>query len=87
VSPGPGHHWGHPKLKIKFLGDSITHWCSGLCPFSAAHRDAVEARQKLVDKRIGFIDTAGWYDGPLHPDVEGSALIGAKLASALKHHI
>lgn len=63
----------------------------GLCPFNGTHRDAIRdaiaAHQRLGDKRIAFIDTAGWYDGPLHPNVEGSALLGEKLASALKHHV
>ena len=67
--------------------DSITYGGIGLCPFSAAHHDAVVAHQKPGDKRIAFIDTAGWYDGPLHPNVEGSALLGAKLASGLKNHL
>jgi hypothetical protein len=34
-----------------------------------------------------FIDTTGWYDGPLHPNVEGSAMLGEKLAVAIKQFI
>jgi hypothetical protein len=67
--------------------DSITYGGICLCSFNAAHHDAVVAHQKPGDKRIAFIDMAGRYDGPLHPNMEGSALISDKLASALKNHI
>ncbi len=63
----------------------------GLCPFNGTHRDdirnAVNKRVSLGDKRVVFIDTAGWYDGPLHPNIEGSALLGEKLAAAITRSV
>lgn len=60
----------------------------GLCPFNGTHRDAirraVDERAKRGDRQVRFIDTAGWYDGPLHPNVDGSKLLGEKLAAAIK---
>lgn len=63
----------------------------GVCPFNGTHRDAirtaVDERDKRGDKRVRFVDTKGWYDGPLHPNVGGSALLGEKLAAAIKRFI
>ena len=63
----------------------------GVCPFNGTHRDAirtaVDERDKRGDKRVRFVDTNGWYDGPLHPSVEGSALHGEKMAAAIKRFI
>ena len=50
-------------------------------------RNAVNKHVTLGDKRVVFIDTAGWYDGTLHPNVEGSALLGEKLAAAITREV
>ena len=62
-----------------------------LCPFIGAHRDDIRnatlLRTQAGDRGVVFIDTAGWYDGPLHPNVEGSALLGQKLAAAITREV
>ena len=39
------------------------------------------------DSSVYYIDTTGWYNGPLHPNVTGSAALAAKLANALKAQV
>lgn len=70
----------YPKAKIV-----------ALCPFSGAHRAdivaAVAARKASGDTRVYGIDTLGWYSGPLHPNIEGSAALAEKLVRALKAQV
>ena len=62
-----------------------------LRPFCGAQagsiKAAVEACQTAGDSRVYFIDTAGWYQGPLHPNAAGSAALAEKLVTALKKDV
>lgn len=53
----------------------------------AAIRNVVEERRARGDRKTFFIDTTGWYDGPLHPNVDGSAALAARLTDALKSQV
>ncbi len=67
----------YPKAKIVALR-----------PFNGAQeasiRAAVDERMAANDLKVYFIDTSGWYSGPLHPNVEGSAALAEKLARAIR---
>jgi len=67
----------YPKAKI-----------AALRPFCGAQADsikaAVDACHAAGDAKIYYIDTTGWYNGGVHPNVEGSAVLAAKLVQALK---
>lgn len=62
-----------------------------LRPFNGSQessiRAAVEARKAAGDSDLYYIDSTGWYDGPIHPNVEGSAALAEKLASALNSEV
>ena len=45
------------------------------------------ARKASGDSRVYWIDTKGWYSGPLHPNIEGSAALAEKLVRALKAQV
>ncbi len=53
----------------------------------AAIRNVVEERRAKGDRKTFFIDTTGWYDGPLHPNIEGSAALAARLIDAPKSQV
>ncbi|WP_309716661.1 GDSL-type esterase/lipase family protein [Armatimonas sp.] len=59
-----------------------------LRPFGGAHGEdikaAVGACNAAGDSRVYYIDSTGWYSGPLHPNIEGSAALAEKLVQALK---
>lgn len=70
----------YPKAKIVALR-----------PFCGAQEAAIQAAVKACnaagDSNAHYIDTTGWYDGPLHPNIAGSAALADKLASALKTQV
>lgn len=71
---------GYPQAKIVALQ-----------PFNGAQKEpiqqAVAAAQQAGDKQIYYIDTTGWYKGPLHPDIKASPAIADKLTAALKSDV
>lgn len=62
-----------------------------LRPFNGAQEGsiqaAVDACKAAGDANVYFIETTGWYNGPLHPNVTGSATIAEKLVTALKAQV
>ena len=70
----------YPKAKI-----------AAVRPFVGAQAQAihaeVEARRAAGDTRVYYIDTEGWYSGPLHPAAEGSIPLAEKLAAALQAQV
>lgn len=60
-------------------------------PFVGAQAQAiraeVEACRAAGDTRIYYIDTEGWYSGPLHPTAQGSIPLAEKLAAALQEQV
>ena len=70
----------YPKAKI-----------AAVRPFSGAQADAikvaVDAARDAGDKEIYYIDTTGWYLGPLHPAARDCIGIAAKLTDALKTRV
>lgn len=67
----------YPKAKI-----------AALRPFCGAQADsikaAVDACHAAGDTKIFYIDTTGWYQGDVHPNVAGSAMLAGKLVQAMK---
>lgn len=67
----------YPKAKIVALR-----------PFCGAQetpiRAVVDACRAAGDHNVFYIDTTGWYDGPIHPDAAASARLADKLVKALK---
>jgi hypothetical protein len=67
----------YPKAKI-----------AALRPFSGTQADsirqAVDAARAAGDTSIVYIDTTGWYSGPLHPNASASVPLAAHLVAALK---
>ena len=53
-----------------------------LRPFVGAQEGAIKAAAS--EANVYYIDTMGWYSGPLHPNIEGSAALAEKLVRALK---
>jgi len=70
----------YPKAKIVALR-----------PFCGAQEAAIKAAVGVCnaggDSKVYYIDTTGWYNGPLHPDVTGSAALAEKLANTLKAEV
>jgi len=70
----------YPKAKI-----------AALRPFCGAQADSIKAAvddcHAAGDRKIHYIDTTGWYNGDLHPNVAGSALLAGKLVQALKTEV
>ncbi len=70
----------YPKAKIVALR-----------PFGGYQEGAikacVQASNDAGDKHIYYIDTTGWYDGPVHPNAESSVGISDKLVAALKQQV
>jgi len=62
-----------------------------LRPFCGAQeasiKATVDACQAAGDNKVYFIDTTGWYNGPIHPNVDGSAELADKLVKALKEQV
>jgi hypothetical protein len=56
-------------------------------PFNGAQqvaiKQSVDELQAAGDSKVFYIDTTGWYVGPLHPNAEASKGIAAKLSDAL----
>ena len=67
----------YPKAKIA----ALRPFCGAQ---AASIKAAVEACQAAGDARVYYIDTTGWYNGDVHPNVAGSAALAAKLVQALK---
>ena len=70
----------YPKAKIV----ALRPFCGAQ---EAAIPAAVDARHAAGDARVFYVDTAGWYAGPLHPDIAGSAALARKLAAALRERV
>jgi lysophospholipase L1-like esterase len=70
----------YPKAKIV----ALRPFCGAQ---EAAIPAAVDARHAAGDDRVFYIDTAGWYQGPLHPDIAGSAALSRKLVAALRTQV
>lgn len=62
-----------------------------LRPFNGSHGDdinaAVAACNAAGDTKVYYLDSAGWYSGPVHPNGEGSAALAEKLVRALKTQV
>ena len=70
----------YPKAKI-----------AAVRPFGGAQaasisREVSKAREK-GDRAVYYIDTTGWYSGPLHPGAAASIGLADKLAAALKSEV
>ncbi len=82
----------YQPLYIKYLGLIRVAYPKAkivaLRPFCGAQetaiKAAVEACHVAGDTAVYFIDTTGWYNGPIHPNVDGSAALSAKLVKALQ---
>ena len=70
----------YPKAKIV----ALRPFCGAQ---EASIKAAASACQAAGDARVYYIDTTGWYNGPLHPNVTGSAALAEKLAHALKSEV
>ncbi|MCX6378602.1 MAG: GDSL-type esterase/lipase family protein [Armatimonadetes bacterium] len=70
----------YPKAKIVALR-----------PFNGAQEASIKAAVDVChgdgDSKVYFVDTAGWYSGNLHPNIEGSAAIAEKLSKALQSEV
>lgn len=62
-----------------------------LRPFCGAQETAikavVDACHAAGDTKVYYIDTTGWYDGPIHPNIEGSTGLAEKLVKVLKAQV
>jgi lysophospholipase L1-like esterase len=70
----------YPKAKIVALR-----------PFCGAQEASIKAVVRACnaagDSNVYYLDTTGWYNGPLHPNVTGSARLAEKLANALQANV
>lgn len=70
----------YPKAKIVALR-----------PFNGAQeasiKAVVDARHAAGDSSVYYIDTIGWYNGPIHPNATGSAALAEKLSEALRSQV
>ena len=70
----------YPKAKIVALR-----------PFVGAQEVPIKAaaaeRNAAGDARVYYVDSTGWYEGPLHPAIPGSAALAEKLARALEAQV
>lgn len=59
-----------------------------LRPFNGGQEASIqavtEACRAAGDDNVYYIDTTGWYSGPLHPNIPDSAALAEKLVNALK---
>ena len=53
----------------------------------ASIKAVVEACRAAGDGNVYYIDTTGWYSGPLHPNIPDSAALAEKLVNALKAEV
>jgi lysophospholipase L1-like esterase len=70
----------YPKAKIV----ALRPFCGAQ---EASIKAAVGACNAAGDSKVYYISTAGWYNGPLHPNVTGSAALAEKLANALNAEV
>jgi lysophospholipase L1-like esterase len=60
-------------------------------PFCGAQevsiKAVVEACNAAGDSRVYYIDSTGWYDGPIHPDAAGSIVLADKLTDSLNKEV
>jgi len=60
-------------------------------PFVGAQAQAIRAEVNACraagDTQVYYIDTEGWYSGPLHPTAQGSVPLAEKLAAALQDQV
>jgi hypothetical protein len=70
----------YPKAKIVALR-----------PFCGAQESSIKAVVSACntagDSNVYYIDTTGWYSGPLHPNAPDSAALAKKLVKALKTEV
>jgi len=73
-------HQTYPRAKI-----------AAVRPFCGAQAEsikkAVDGLRAAGNPQVFYIDTTGWYSGPLHPNAAASKLIAGKLADALKNTV
>lgn len=59
-----------------------------LRPFVGAQEAAIKASVSACnaagDAKVYYLDSTGWYSGPLHPNTEGSAALAERLVHGLK---
>nr|WP_309693757.1 GDSL-type esterase/lipase family protein [Armatimonas sp.] len=53
----------------------------------ASIKAVVSAYNAAGDSSVYYLDTTGWYNGPLHPQIAGSAALAEKLVNALKSEV
>lgn len=53
----------------------------------ASIKAIVSAYNAAGDSGVYYLDTTGWYNGPLHPQIAGSAALAEKLVNALKSEV
>lgn len=70
----------YPKAKIV----ALRPFCGAQ---EASIKAVVSACNTAGDSNVYYIDTTGWYNGPIHPNVEGSAALAEKLVKALKSEV
>jgi lysophospholipase L1-like esterase len=70
----------YPKAKIV----ALRPFCGAQ---EASIKAVVGACNAAGDSNVYYIGTTGWYNGPLHPNVTGSAALAEKLANALKAEV
>lgn len=70
----------YPKAKIVALRPFIGSQ-------EASIKAVVNDCHAAGDRRVYYIDTAGWYDGPVHPTAEGSTGLAQALVQALKSQV
>ncbi len=67
----------YPKAKIVALR-----------PFCGAQESSIKAvvsdLNAAGDSNVYYVDTTGWYSGPLHPNISGSTVLAEKPVKALK---
>ena len=71
---------GYPKAKIV----ALRPFCGAQ---EASIKAAVDVRKAAGDSKVYYIDTTGWYDGPIHPNATASTDLAKKLVNALKTEV
>jgi lysophospholipase L1-like esterase len=54
---------------------------------AASIKAAVEECHRVGDVNVFYIDTTGWYQGPIHPNADASAVLADKLAQAIRDEV
>lgn len=83
--PGDAYQALYAKYLAKIRSAYPKAWIVALRPFVGAQAASIKAAVDAAgDARIRYVDTTGWYDGPIHPNIDGSAAIAKRLTAALK---